>query len=296
MLRAVLDGGTYARVGQAHGVTRTAVERRIKELVRSVSQSVGIDGLSDGGIAFVSRLRSNREAILLALGDFDLDQAIRPRADKPIRTYSTEEVVAAAGRVRAYSRQPLRDVALFLVLFATGARPLEIARLRVRDFLHADGSVREASELPAAAAISGVPRPLYFRSTRLNTVLLQYLGERATGGARASTGTYLGLDPDQALFLAADGEGFAITAYAQGRQQRYLCRPILETYRKIFRHAGLPGASPLAVRATVAARLYARCADERQVGQLLGISQRSRIRRLFPRRRPSAAELTVDLI
>lgn len=78
--------------------------------------------------------------------------------------------------------------------------------------------------------------------------------------------------------------------------KRYLCRPVLETYRKIFRHAALPGGTPRAVRATVAARLYARGADDGQVGLLLGISQRSTVRQMFPHAKPTLAHLIEDLI
>ena len=45
------------------------------------------------------------------------------------------------------------------MLFSTGARPLEIARLEVRDYLAEDGSVREESLLPAKAAVNGKARP-----------------------------------------------------------------------------------------------------------------------------------------
>lgn len=297
MLREVLDGATYVRVGQNHGVSRTAVERRIKTLARWLSHTIGIPGLNDGGVSFVTRLRVHRAAVLQALETFDVHSLSQRRRDRPIRAYTTEEVVEAAGRIRAYSSQPARDVAMFLLLFATGAWPLEVARLQVRDFLREDGEVRGASELRAEAAVNGFARPLYFKSTRLNAALSRYLGERLNGVEPPEGTAYRGLDPDQALFLAADGQGFAIATYPHGDQCRYLCRPILETYRKIFRYAALPGtASARAVRTTVAARLYARGAQDKQIGLLLGIAQRSSVRQLFPRPQPTMAELAEELL
>lgn len=52
----------------------------------------------------------------------------------------------------------------------------------------------------------------------------------------------------------------------------------------------------LTVRHTVADRLYARGADESQVGLLLGIADRSAVREQFPRRLPSLDTLTTDLV
>jgi hypothetical protein len=46
----------------------------------------------------------------------------------------------------------------------------------------------------------------------------------------------------------------------------------------------------------VVARLYERGADEEQVGLVLGISDRSAVRGLFPRSRPNMARLVDELI
>ena len=296
MLKDVLDGETYSWVGQRHGITRTAVERRIKELVRQLNRVIGIEGITDEGIAFVRRLRANRQAILGALEGLEPEQVVLQRKDKEVRAFTTEEILTAARRVRTYSSTPQRDVAMFLLLFATGLRPLEVARLVVGDYLRPDGRVRRASELRAEASIGGLARPLYFASTRLDEVLLPYLNERIGPDPLPDATEFLGLDPAQPLFLAAGNQGFEITTYYRGNQPRYLCRPILEAYRKIFRYAGLPGASPVAVRTTVAARMYARGAEDRQVRVVLGIARRSSMQHLVPRARPSLAQLLEDLI
>lgn len=295
MLRDVLDGDTYGSVGQRYGISRTAVERRIKDLARQLIRLIGIDGVTEDGIAFVRRLRANRLAILGVLEGLQTEQVVSPRKDKEVRVYTAEEIRTAAKRVRTYSSMPERDAAMFLLLFATGLRPLEVARLVVGDYLQADGRVRRISELRAEAAIGGVARPLYFASSRLDEALLPYLQQR-TGRDLRESAEFLGLDPVQPLFLAARDRGFEITTYYRGTQPRYLCRPILEAYRKIFRYAGLPGASPVAVRTTVAARLYARGAEDRQVRVVLGISRRSSVQHLLPRARPSLAQLLEELI
>lgn len=294
MLRRVLAGSTYAAVAAEFGVTRTAVERRIKALAGRLSREVGIEGLSEGGTAFVGRLREHRDAILQALERFEPAPAPAARAS---RVVSPEEMELAIKRIRGRSAQAARDVALFYLLFATGAKPLEIARLRVKDYVDEQGEVRVESVLPASAANNGRPRPLYFASRRLVEALDLYLAQRlerrhGVGESQA----WRGLDPESPLFLTPSGMGFRIIYHGEKGQHRYLCRAILEAYRKLFRYSELEGVTALSVRHTVATRLYERGADEEQVGLILGISERSAVREMFPRERPTLAVLMQDLV
>lgn len=294
MLRAVIDGRTYESVAMDFGITRTAVERRVKAVAIRLCREVGIEGMNDGATAFVRRLRERREAILRALERFEPVNGPGPKED---RVVSADEIARAVVRIRGRSAQPARDVALFYTLFVTGARPLEIVRLRVCDYLQADGEVRRESELPASASISGKSRPLYFASRKLDDSLSAYLAERlARSHGVADPSAYRGLDPASSLFLSSTGEGFRITQYGAEGRRRCLCRPILETYRKLFRYAELEWATPLSIRRTVVARLYDRGADEEQVGLVLGISEKSAVREQFPRARPSLTSLVQELV
>lgn len=293
MLRAVVDGETYSAVAVRFGVTRTAVERRIKVIALELVQSAGIAGLNDQGVAFAKRLRQHRDAILVALDDFVPAEPYGPRE---VRIVSTPELTRALALIKTRSRRPLHDQALFHILFVTGARALEIARLEVRDYLSPDGQVRRESEMRSEAAINGRARPLYFQSTILDELLGGYLQERLEQGlGLGEGGSYRGLHPGSRLFLSAVGQGFDITRYGAGGQRRHLCRAILEAYRKLFRTAELRGVTSLSARYTVAARLYERGADEDQVGLLLGIGQRSAVRELMPRRKPTMSELVREL-
>ncbi len=182
------------------------------------------------------------------------------------------------------------------MLFTTGARPLEVARLEIRDYLDRDGRVRRRSEVRAEVSISGRSRPLFFATELLTDAIDEYLRDQTqNNGARSDGGVeYRGLDPYSRLFLTVNGEGFQITEYGNGR--RSLCRPMLETYRKIFRIADLPGATPLSVRGTIVAKLYERGADDDQICLLLGIADRRAVREMFPRTRPSIDTLAEELI
>jgi len=297
MLRAVLEGQTYESVAVSNGVTRTSVERRIKSVAQRLASIVGIQGVNEDGAAFVRRLRTHRLAVLAALDTLDTLDELSAPVQEGIRVLGEEEIAWGAQRIRARSHQPLEDLALYYMLFATAARPLEIARLQVHDYLDAQGQVRQISEVRPAVAITGRSRPLYFRSARLNAAMTDYLNDRARQRQGFGIdGQFRGLDPASRLFLSPSGRGFEITPYGKDGQKRFLCRAIQETYRKLFRYAGLKQVTALTVRHTVAHRLYARGADESQVGLLLGIAERSAVREQFPRRLPTLDDLTCELV
>lgn len=295
MLRSVLDGATYDCVAAQHGVTRTAVERRIKTVAVHLARTSGIEGLNQDGAAFVRRLRRHRVDLEAALESL-LDAPVQAK-ERSTRVLSDEEIAAGATRIRGRSHQPLEDLALYYMLFAIGARPLEIARLEVRDYLDSSGDVRRDSVLREEVAITCRARPLYFRSKRLDDALGDYLADRLRRGrALGVESQYRGLDPHSRLFLSASGQGFEITPYGREGQRRFRCRGIQETYRKLFRYAELKDVTALTARYTVADRLYSRGADESQLGLLLGIAERSAVRDQFPRRLPTLDALTLDLV
>ena len=294
MLKAVIEGTTYDAVGVRFGLSRTAVERRIKRVAFLLSRTVGIQGMNDESVAFVRRLRQHRAAVTMALTSFEPPT---PQGPRPPRVLSSEEIARAMRRIKARSNRPWHDQALFCILFATGARPLEIARLEVRDYLQADGNVKRESELRSEVALAEKPRPLYFESAKLDELLAPYLQERLS--SRLGLGDpelFRGLDPCSRLFLSPKGEGFRVTPYGCAGQRRFLCSEILDTYRRLFRHSELEDITALSARRTVAARLCERGADEAQVGLLLGISQRAAVRELMQTRKPTIAELVGDLV
>jgi len=297
MLREVLDGQTYDTVASRYGTTRTGVERRIKALASTLSQRVGIEGMNEDAASFVRRLRANRDAVLEALAQLCTCGPAAIPLPQEIRVLSVEEVAAGARRISARSPHPQEDLALYYLLLASGARPLEIARLQVFDYLAPDGTVKANSELRAEVAITGRPRPLYFRSAKLNAAIDDYLATRDRAAQHwDGTAPYRGLDPNSRLFLSPSGQGFEILGYGREGQRRFRCRAIQETYRKIWRYADFKNFTTLAARHTVADRLYARGADEAQVGLLLGISERAAVREMFPRRLPTLDQLTDDLV
>ena len=294
MLKKILAGNTYEAVAAEYGVTRNTIERRVKAMALRLYRTVGIDGINEEGLAFAQRLRASRSAIVAAIEQYELRQSQEKCVD---RILSDEEIRLAVHRTRTRSPCPYRDVALLYVLLVTGARPLEIARLEVRDYLNADGRIREESEVRADVAVNGKSRPLLFTNERANEAIDGYLAERLNRafGTTASR-DFRGLDPNSRLFLTEAGAPFEIVSRGGEGQRRFLCRGILDTYHKIFQRIGIPGISALSIRRTVAARLFKRGAKEEQIGKILGISARKSVRVLLPRSHPSLPSVVRELI
>lgn len=294
MLKAVIAGKTYDTVAAEHGVTRTAVERRIKALALKLSREVGIDGLNEDGLAFVQRLRNRHAAIHAALERYTPKVTPEKRVG---RILTDDDIATLVQRTKARSSCPHRDVALLYVLFSTGARPLEIARLEVRDYLNQDGTAREESVMREEVAVNHKARPLFFVSTRAQEALDHYLAERGHRHApNVNHSHFRGLAPRDRLFLTESGEPFEIVSYGESGQQRFLCRGILDTYRRIFRRTGIEGVSALNVRRTVAARLFERGASEDQIGEVLGISEMKAVRELLPKNRQPLRAVMRELV
>jgi DNA-directed RNA polymerase specialized sigma24 family protein len=57
MLLAVLEGETYESIAERFKVTRTAVERRVKAVAVRLCETVGVEGSSVDGAAYMQRLR-----------------------------------------------------------------------------------------------------------------------------------------------------------------------------------------------------------------------------------------------
>jgi len=293
ILREVIEGAPYATVAERWGLSRSSVDRRVKSLSQRLIASVGVQGLQASEAGFVKRLRMHREAILAALDRFEPESTALQR---PTRVLMADEVATGARRVRSRSSRPAHDLALYHLPFATGLRPLEVARLMVGDYLMEDGSVRRESRVRAEVAINGKDRPLFFSHRRLDEALGAYLDERIRAGhGLGPADRWRGLDPCSPLFLGANGEIYPITPNGGEGQNRYVCRPLLEIYRKIFRQADIPGLCTQSARLTLMSRMYERGADEDQVGLVLGIADRSAVREQLPRPRPELAKVLEEL-
>jgi integrase len=293
MLKAVLDGKTYQAVAQESGLTRSAVEQRIKVLARDLLHVVGVECVNEDEKPTIKGMRARKDNYLEALEHYQPQHV----GGMSLHALTNQDIEHAAAMIWRHSNCRNRDVALLLVLFATAAKPLEIARLEVRDYLTEDGSVRKESMMRADAAINGRERPLFFASTKLVAAMDAYLDERVRRGQGTKKSTkYRGLDPKSRLFLTDRGQAMRIRLRATASQKQCLCGLILSIYRKIFARAGLKGVSALCARRTVAKRLAERGCDIDQIAVVLGLKDRNSVRNLMPIERESLNVAVRDLV
>lgn len=295
MLKSILNGKTYEAVAKTSGMTRSAVEQRVKALARDLQVIVGVEGVDEDAVLSVRSMRDWKDSYLEALEHY------QPEYAKGVRNkngaVSEEEIDLAVERTRQTSNCKNRDIALLLVLFSTAAKPLEIARLEVRDYLNEDGSIREESVMRAEVAINGEARRLFFASSKANTAIDAYLDERVQRGQHVKRSSkYRGLDPMSKLFLTDDGYEMPIKIRGNGAQRHHICGVILDIYRKIFRRSGLKGVSALSARRTVAQKLKERGIDNEDIGKMLGLKEKNSVRNLLLRQRQPLKSAVKELV
>jgi len=290
MLKAVLSGKTYVAVAQESGLSRSAVEQRVKALARDLETVVGVERVDENEVPTVKVMRARKDNYLEALEHYH-PQRIADTCKGP-RAVTNRDIERAVAVIRQHSKCKKRDTALLLVLLSTAAKPLEIARLLVSDYLTEDGLVREESVMRADAAINGTERALFFASAKVVAAVDAYLEERARRGEGTKDRTkYRGLDPDSRLFLTADGHELPIKVRAMGDRRQYRCGVLLDIYRRIFARAGLKGVSALSARRTIAEKLVDRGCDVNQVGAVLGLKERNSVRNLIQNEHESLKSL-----
>lgn len=278
MLRAVAAGIDYGHIAAAHGVTKSTVSTRVRRLAHALQRIVGVIDVDEDASPTAHLLRSHQPAYLEALEHFHPNAA--PALNRHPAILTPAHIDMLLRKIDRHSHAPLRDRALLLLLFTTGAKPLEIAQLAVRDYLDLAGHVRRASILRAAIASNGADRPFPFDCERTSAAIDDYLQERlAHNWGTSGTSGYRGLDPAGRLFLSRDGRPMLI-GHPEGRQ--VICKEIHDIYRRIFMHGGLSGVNTICARRMAALRLWRNGATTREIGQALGLRQTAVVKLLKP--------------
>jgi hypothetical protein len=292
MLSSLLERGlTYREVAQDHGIGHSTVERHIKALLWEVVRARSIPGVPDIDLASLHQLRHHAPAIMEAVRSAELPDPGRAPAE-----IDDVELLAGVRRIRRLSENANRDVALLLTLLCTGAKPLEIARLLVEDYLHPDGAVRRESELHESAAARGRARRIFFDSERACDAIDAYLEERTRRRIGAATSpSFRGLDPKSALFLTEGGKPFRVRPRSNS-DQRPSCPALLSAYASIFRRAGWRGLNTQHIRRLFAQRVAGKGADRGQLSELLGVTSPRSVKRLLERHPRPLSHLVKDLI
>lgn len=166
-----------------------------------------------------------------------------------------------------------RDVALLWVAYGTGMMPIELARLTVGDFMRADGSVREESEVRAEIAFNGIARPLYWLDKRLLDAVKAYINSRVRSGYMA--------DSESPLFLTYDGHPFSFTARkTKAGKDSSSCESLTGIIRRLHSQAGIEGGSALSARRTFAVFRHRKGYDLRHIQVLLGVQSIAAVKKM----------------
>lgn len=271
MLRAAAAGISYEQIAAAHGVTKSTVSVRVRRLAHTLQQIVGVLDVDEDASPTASLLRNHRHAYLEALEHFHPGAA--PVLRHAPATLTPAQVGILLKKIDRHSQCPTRDKALVHVLFSTGAKPLEIAQLTVRDYLQAGGQVRRESVLRAEIAANRADRPLRFDCGEMIAAIDAYLAERVDAGLRAQeAASFRGLDPSSALFLSRFGRRFQVRR-GQDHTTQAVCKEIHDIYRRIFSHAGLTGIHTACARRMAALRMQARGAATQDIADALGLQR-----------------------
>lgn len=292
MLSEVLEEGmSFRAVALRNDISTSTVERQIKRLLWHAAKEAGFPKVPDEALTSITLMRYHGSEILAAVRG----------AGPPMRSYAPthlddEELSKGIRRIRRLSETANRDVALLLVLLSTGAKPAEIARLTVRDYLRSDGTACQESVLPARASCSGRSRPIFFSSDRVCGALDDYLEERLRRGLGVSQRkTFRGLAPDSALFLTEFAQPFQVRGRSPS-DPRPVCPVLGAVFRGVFGRAGWVGVTTQNLRRQFAQKVAGNGADSDQLGQLLGLTSRRQVSRLLQRDAHPLVDVVRDLV
>lgn len=271
MLRALVAGASCDQIATNFGVTKSAVSQKIRMLANDLQQIVGVVGVDEDESPTAATIRYHGDAYLEALEHFVPDAASIWRGQViELAICRLEQHIAKIAR---HSRCVERDTALLLILFATAAKPLEIAQLEVRDYLDESGEVRLHSSIRSDIAVNGKARPLHFSDPALTCAIDVYLSRRRADGAGThDDASYRGLQPRSRLFLSRSGNAMAVKSSGLG-SRHLVCKEIHEIYRRIFAHGGHSGINTALARRLAARRLQQGGADIDEIGAALGVKK-----------------------
>ncbi|WP_215409668.1 hypothetical protein [Janthinobacterium sp. JC611] len=273
-LLAMLQGQTYDQIAARFRVTKSTVSKSVADLARDLQSVVGVIGIDEDSAPTAQVIRAHGKDYLEALEHFVPLAKPSATTSPPIIAHTQiEQLVLHTAR---HSRCKQRDIALLLMLIHTGARPNEIARMTVADYIDAPGRCRSPPWLPAHAASNGIARPLLLCDATALYWLDAYLAWRVAAGYGVSDpSAYRGLQGDSSLFLSRTGESFT-SPCAKASSEKGLH----DVLQRIFRYANLPGLGVLGARRSVAHRLHADGCTAEEIAFYLG-TRAGTVRRLL---------------
>jgi uncharacterized protein YerC len=103
MLKAILDGKTYVAVAQESGLSRSAIEQRVKALARDLQSVVGVERVDEAEVPTVKGMRARKDNYLEALEHYRPQRVIN--ADKRTRALAGEDIERAVAMTLRTARR-----------------------------------------------------------------------------------------------------------------------------------------------------------------------------------------------
>ncbi|HEU0204115.1 MAG TPA: site-specific integrase, partial [Burkholderiaceae bacterium] len=190
---------------------------------------------------------------------------------RPIEDEATEDILPAVLAAASRSPDKLRDTALVLVVMGTSLAPIEIALLRVDDFLNADSSIKHRSVVRAEIALNRKERPLHWVNARICKSISRYLSWRVQHGFDVTgRAEFRGLNPDSALFLTTTGLPMKVRERPSPRGAHRICATIQSIFHRLFLDANV-AVTARDGRRRFAERLYTMGGDVEEIRTHLGV-------------------------
>lgn len=169
---------------------------------------------------------------------------------------------------RELSKHPVRDVCLLGFFVASPCTTLELNRIQLGDVVGKSGKLNKKFMIRGDA-----PREFYLTNKKLIKMLNEYIEVRVKNKACLGNHPdhYLGLDPDDALFISYQGEGFSITKRKTAKGNiSYACDALNRHLKMLLSHSGIEKPSVLSGRRTFAVSLARKGIDVAHIHYLLG--------------------------
>ena len=145
-----------------------------------------------------------------------------------------------------------RNTAMLYLSFGLGLRVKELAALSIVDIIDVNGNLREEINLLRRMTKGGKQRHVYLTNDQVRAALQAYLNIRHQDRRHA-------VAPGSPLFLSNKGSRFSPNSLQQ-------------VFKRLYRRAGIDGASSHSGRRTFATRLIEKGIDIKAVSRLMGHS------------------------
>lgn len=181
---------------------------------------------------------------------------------------------------RANSKMPERDVCLFYFFFTTGLTTLQINRIQIGDVLKKNGKLTDS--FPVRGDDEG--RTGYLSNKELCKALTAYLEYLSNKMYRPGPHPdyYLGLDPDDALFITDKYKPYGICKKkTDAGNISYSSDALNRAYKRMMTEAGIEDASILSGRRTFATELRRMGVDVATIHKMLNNKQLSTTQKLL---------------